>query len=335
MQIRALCRRLAVAFVAVLSVTAARAQTTELKVSHFLPPNHTVSKWLENWVRELAQRSHGQMKLDLYPAGQLGPIQRQFDLARNGQADVAVALVGATPGRYPLTELTNLPFVWPSAGSTSVNMSKRATELAPKYLAGEFAGLHILWIGVGPPVSFFTGRKEIKEPQDAKGLKIRFQGELNAKMLRELGVAPLQVPPGEIVDGIGKGVIDGALFSYEAAETFGLGTAAKFVTEPGFTSATLIMAMNRKRYDSLPDDLKKLIDATTGPAAAEDLGRQWDASEHEGRAYMLHNKAKINVFSPSTIEALQAQLKPLVENSIEALEKNGKPAREFLDAYRK
>ena len=188
-----------------------RAQTApiDMKVSHYMPPGNTIDKWLTAWATELDKRSNGRIKLRVYPAGQLGPVPRQFDLARNGQAELAVGLAGATPGRYPMTELSNLPFVFPSTGPSSASTSRRLTELAPKFLASEFAGLKILWFGVTPPNTLFTGKREITSVADMKGLKMRFQGEQAAKVLRAVGAVPLQVPPGDVADGMAKGVIDG------------------------------------------------------------------------------------------------------------------------------
>ncbi len=134
---------LMIAATAVLAVSAsARAQTIELKVSHFLPPNHTFQKAMVEWGEDLAKQSGGRLKLQIYPAGQLaGGPNRQFDAARNGIVDIAISLHGATPGRYSTTELASLPFASPKAGVSSAIMSKRLTELAPTYLAKEHEGL--------------------------------------------------------------------------------------------------------------------------------------------------------------------------------------------------
>jgi TRAP-type C4-dicarboxylate transport system substrate-binding protein len=314
---------------------AAWGEPIELKVSHYLPPNHTIHKVLEAWATELSNRSQGRLALKIYPAAQLGPVQRQFDLARTGQADLAVGLTGATPGRYSMTELASLPFVWPKEGSSSSIMSRRLTELAPKYLAKEFEGVHILWIGVTPTVGFFTARREVANVADVQGLKLRFQGEQHAKVLRLLGAVPLQVPPGEVADGMSKGVIDGALFNYEAAESFGLGSVARYVSEPGFITATLCLVMNSARYESLPADLRAIIDETTGPKAAELFGRRWDEAEQHGRDYMLANKVSIKLFAPTQVDVMKSKLEPLLDASVDALEKSGKPARVFLEEYRK
>ena len=304
-------------------------QPLELKVSHYMPPSETVHLVLEDWAKELERRSGGRLKLRIYPASQLGPVQRQFDLARNGQADMAVGLTGATPGRYPLTEIASLPFAAPSTGATSAAMSRRLTELGPKYLAGEFQGLHLLWLGMTPEVSFFTSKREIDGEADLRGLKMRFQGEGNAKILRRFGAVPLQVPPGDVADAMGKGVIDGALFNYEAAESYGLTPVTRHVMEPGFVAATLILVMNAERYDALPPDLRAIIDDTTGPAAAAELGRRWDEAEQHGRQSMLAANVKVNTLSPDGLAHLKETLKALEVEEVAALDKTGKPASQF------
>ncbi len=328
-----LLRSLAAAMLLAGISMAARAQPVELKVSTYLPPNHTVNKVLEDWGTDIDKRSGGRLKLHLFPASQLGPVQRQFDLARNGQADAAVGLTGATPGRYPMTELASLPFVTPKDGGTSAVMSRRMTELAPKYLTPEYPGMHLLWVGVPPLNTFFTARREIDAVSDLRGLKLRFQGEQHAKVLRALGAVPLQVPPGEIADGMSKGVIEGAIFNYEAADSFGLASVTHHVMEPAFITATLVFVMNKAKYDGLPPDLRAVIDETTGPAAAEQLGRRWDVAQQQGRDAMLASKVAINTLAPAEVEKLKAALQPLEREDVDALDKSGRPASQLIADY--
>ena len=114
------------ALVAAMAVaaTAAAAQTIELKLSHFVPPNHTFHKWAQAWAERLAKESGGRLKVTIYPNGQLvGPPNRQLDAARNAITDMSFVLHGVTPGRYPVTELGNLPFTWPKTGFGSATLS--------------------------------------------------------------------------------------------------------------------------------------------------------------------------------------------------------------------
>ena len=100
------------ACLALSAITPAFAQTIELKVSHYLPPNHTVNVELLRWAADLEKKSNGRLKLSVFSSGQMGPITRQYDLARTGVADIAFFLHGATPGRFPMTELTQLPYAF-------------------------------------------------------------------------------------------------------------------------------------------------------------------------------------------------------------------------------
>ena len=207
------------------------------------------------------------------------------------------------------------------------------TALIPKYLAPEYPGLQVLWIGVTPSNTFVTAHREIATLADIKGLKIRFQGEQHAKLLRVLGAAPLQVPPGEIADGMAKGVIDGAVFNYEAADSFGLVSVAKHVMEPPFTAATLALVMNKGKYDALAPDLRAIIDETTGPAEAARLGAMWDLAQQHGRDAMQAGHVAIDRLAPAELEKLKALLAPIVRDDVEALDKTGKPGSKLLADY--
>lgn len=311
----------------------AAAQTVELKVSHYLPPNHTFQKELLRWGEDLAAQSGGRLKLNIFPASQLGPANRQFDLARSGVADIAVGLHGVTPGRYPLTELVSLPYVRPLAGGNSAITSQRLSELAGEHLAREHQGLKILWMAVTNPLMFHTANRQIKTVADFKGLRIRYAGEQFAQIIPALGAVPLPVPPAETQDGLAKGIIDGATFPYEATKSFDLGTVVKYSLEPGVSTATFAVVMNPAKFDSLSDDLKAIIENTTGPARAAKFGAAFDESEKLGREYMLAKNVQITALEGEALASVKALLAPIVEKTVAALESQGKPARKFLEAY--
>jgi TRAP-type C4-dicarboxylate transport system substrate-binding protein len=311
------------------------AQTIELKVSHFLPPNHTFQKAMVAWSEKLARESNGRLKLQIYPAGQLGGgPNRQFDAARNGIVDVAISLHGATPGRYSETELVSLPYASPSAGNTSAVMSKRLTELAPKYLAQEHEGLRILWMAVTPPLMFHS-KTPIRAVEDFKGLKIRYAGVQFKNAIDALGAVPLPVPPQETQDALSKGIVDAATFPYEGAASFDIGTITKYVLEPGVSTATFAVVMNPAKYESLPPDLKALIDKTTGVAAAENFGKMWDEAEKEGKTKLLARGVQVVTASPEMLAKMKALFAPQNDEAIAAVDKSGKSGRQFFADYTK
>ncbi|AXS42173.1 TRAP transporter substrate-binding protein [Breoghania sp. L-A4] len=299
------------------------AETIELKVSHFLPPQHTIHKELVRWGQELEDKSGGRIKLAIFPAAQMGPMPRQFDLARRGVADIAFSLHGGTPGRYPLTEVANLPFLVKSSEASS----KALTELIPDYLSKEYEGLRALYTIVVPPLNLNMSKKRITSVDDLKGLRIRHAGRLFAETIQALGATPVAVRPNEIADSMSKGVVDGALLPFEGAAAFKLGDVTKYVLEPGINAATFALMMNPAKYESLPEDLRKLIDDTTGPEAAARIGRAFDEAEVHGREVM-GEKAQIDTMSPELRADFEAAIAPVTENFLGELDEKGLPARE-------
>ncbi len=320
---------------AVLSAIApAGAQTIELKVSHFLPPNHTFQRAMTAWAERLANESNGRLKLQIYPAGQLGGgPNRQFDAARNGIVDVAISLHGATPGRYAMTELASLPFAAPKAGLNSAVTSKRLTELSPM-LAKEHEGLKILWMAVTPPLMFHS-KAPIRKIEDFKGLRVRYAGAQFKAIIEAVGAVPLLVPPQETQDALSKGIVDAATFPYEGAASFDLGTVAKYTLEPGVSSATFAVVMNPAKYASLPDDLKALVDKTTGPSAAEAFGRMWDEAELDGKKSLVAKGVTVTMMPDAELAKMKQALAPQIEAAIAEVEKQSKPGRKFFEDYTK
>jgi TRAP-type C4-dicarboxylate transport system substrate-binding protein len=320
---------------AVITSRSASAQTAELKVSHFLPPNHTIQKALVIWSDDLEKQSAGRLKLRIYPAGQLGGgPNRQFDAARNGVVDIAFSLHGATPGRYPMTELASLPFAAPSAGNKSTVTSRRLSELAPEYLAKEHEGLRILWMAVTPPLMFHS-KTPIRTIADFKGKRIRYAGVQFKNIIDSLGAVPLLVPPQETQDGLAKGIIDAATFPYEGAASFDIATVAKYTLEPGVSAATFALVMNPAKYASLPDDLKAMIDKPAGSEAAGRFGAMWDEAENEGKASMLAKGTQVAVLANDQLEQMKTIVRLQLDAAVADVESQGKPGRKFFDAYLK
>jgi len=320
---------------AVIASRPASAETIELKVSHFLPPNHTFQKAMVMWGDELEKQSAGRLKLRIYPAGQLGGgPNRQFDAARNGIVDIAISLHGATPGRYATTELASLPFAAPTAGNKSTVTSRRLSELAPEYLAGEHEGLKILWMAVTPPLMFHS-KTPIRTIADFKGKRIRYAGVQFKNIIDSLGAVPLLVPPQETQDGLAKGIIDAATFPYEGAASFDIATVAKYTLEPGVSSATFGVVMNPAKYASLADDLRALIDKSTGPEAAAKFGAMWDTAESDGKAAMLAKGTQVSVLASDQLDEMKTIFRPQLEAAVTEVDKQGKPGRKFFEAYLK
>ena len=301
-----------------------------LKVSSYLPPNHSFNRMLTQWSEELSARTGGELSLEIFTAAQLGPPPRQFDLVTSGAADIAVILHSATPGRFPMSELAGLPLTHPAAGDASAISSRRLTELAPQYLAAEHPGTRILWMAVTPPLKIHFRDTRPDSLAALEGLRIRYAGTVWQQIIEAVGASPLPVPPGETTDGLSKGVIDAAAFPFEAAKSFDLGPVTDFSLEPGLASATFAVVMSDAAFARLTPEMQALVTETTGPDRAEAFGALWDAGEEEGRAYMEAAEVEILTLPQADLDALTAKIAPIVEAQVSAV---GGAAADFLAAY--
>ena len=113
------------------------AQTYEIKVAHFVPAGHPISKYLEAWGQELEKKSNGRFVVKQFPGGQLGPPPKYYDIARTGQADITWFVHGFTPGRFPLTEVSNLPY-WSAArrSAPKCSTSRRCASISTTSTTG-------------------------------------------------------------------------------------------------------------------------------------------------------------------------------------------------------
>jgi TRAP-type C4-dicarboxylate transport system substrate-binding protein len=329
----------ACAFAAGLAFAATSAHAADvitLKLSHFVPPQHAFHKWVVEWTKKIETESNGRLKFEIYPNGQLvGPPNRQFDAARNGITDIAFCLHGVTPGRYPMTELANLPFTWPSDGANLPEMAKRMTELAPKYLAAEHTGLHILFMSMANPVVLWS-KEQIHSVADFKGKKIRYASITNKQLLEAMGAVPLLIPPSESQDALAKGIAEGATFPYEAGFAYNLASVVPYTIEPPMASATFALVMNPAKYNSLPPDLRAILDKEGGVNGAMSFGKAWQDFEKFARNFFVEKKGlKIITLPPEEVAKMKALAKPIIEDALAAQEKAGHKAREFFAAYTK
>lgn len=308
--------------------TAAIAET--LRISTFVPPNHAFNRALAAWGEELSSATDGQLTVEIFPAGQLGPPPRQFDLVRSGGADISVILNGATPGRFPMTELAGLPLTHPSAGLDSAITSRRLTELAPEYLAAEYEGTRILWMAITPPLKIHLTTVDPSNLENLRGLRIRYAGSTWQAILEALGASPVPVPPSEAADAMSRGVVDGASFPYEATMSFDLAPVSDYSLEPGLAAATFAVIMGDDAYNRLTPEHQALIDSTTGPDRAAWFGAMWDEGEAHGRQYMIDGGVTIVTMDDAQVASMTQAFSGIVADSVAAV---GGNAAAFVAAY--
>jgi C4-dicarboxylate-binding protein DctP len=246
-------------------LTSASAQEVTLTLHQFLPAQANVPKLvLDVWADNVERDSGGRIKVDRYPSMQLGGTPPELmDQAIDGVADIVWAVVGFTPGRFPRTEVFELPFMVSDARAASFAYWKMFES---QMAATDFKDLHVLGTWVHGPGMLHT-KAPVEKPADLQGMKIRGGSRLVNQLLESVGATPVGMPVTAIPESLSKGVIDGTTIPWEVTTALKIPELVKNHTEfegPAIYNLTFVLAMNKARYEGLPDDLKAVIDQNSG-----------------------------------------------------------------------
>lgn len=247
------------------TATTALAQEVTLKLHQFLPAQANVPKLiLDVWAANVEKDSGGRIKVDSYPSMQLGGKPPELmDQAIDGVADIVWTVVGYTPGRYPGTEVFELPFMMTNARA----VSRAYWEMFEKHWKdSDFNNVHILGTWVHGPGMIHT-KDPVNTPADLQGMKIRGGSRSVNSLLTKLGATPVGMPVPAVSEGLSKGVIDGTTIPWEVTAALKVQELVHNHTEfsgAALYTLTFVLAMNKDKYESLPDDLKKVIDDNSG-----------------------------------------------------------------------
>ena len=260
-------------------------QKIEMKLAYFVGDQHAMSRWLIKWSENLEQQSGGRITVKRFPGAQMGPMAQHYDFARTGQADVAWFLHGTTPGRFPLTELVQLPYL---VGSSEIGTKTlNDPELRSKYLDAEHRGIKVLLLLTHQPGNVHTTKKPIRTVEDMKGLRIRFASPTIRDFLAALGGTPVGVVATEQVEQLQKGTIDGTFIDYGGAGiAFKMGGLLKYSTEMYSYVSSFGVGMNEDFWNKLPPDLKELVvKSMTG--VEKEVGEAWDGLDIPGKKALM------------------------------------------------
>jgi TRAP-type C4-dicarboxylate transport system substrate-binding protein len=303
----------------------------ELKLGHYVPAGHFFSQYLESWANTLRERSDGRLEITIFPGAQMGPTPRYYDMAREGVVDIAWVLHGATPGRFPLTELINLPFL---VGSAEIGTKVLNDPALRAYLEPEHEGVKVLYLLTHQPGNLHTRETPVRAPADMEGLRVRFAAATIREYVAALGGTPVGVPPPEIAEALQKGTIDGVFIDYGGAHTaFKLGGLVDYTTELYAYVTSFGVVMNAESFASLPPDLQALIEETT-TGVAEAIGKLWDAADAPGKAYLEAEGGEAVVLTEEEAALFREVGAKVTEQVVADLEAQGLPAQAVYQLMR-
>ncbi len=328
-------RTLFASVAALATASGAMAQEVTLTLHQFLPAQANVPKLiLDVWADKVEADSDGRIKIERFPAMQLGGTPPELiDQAIDGVADIVWAVNGFTPGRFPRTEVFELPFMTSDARAAS----SAFWQLYEKHMADtDFADVEILGTWVHGPGMLHT-KSPVTKPEDLRGMKIRGGSRMVNQLLELVGAEPVGLPVTEIPGALSKGVIDGTTIPWEVTTSLKVPELVTNHTEfegPAIYNLTFVLAMNKDVYDSLDDDLRAIIDANSGHDFSVFAGGTQADADGPARQVAVDRGNNILLVSADQIGEWDALVRPIYDSWVADVAGKGIDGQALIDEAR-
>jgi TRAP-type C4-dicarboxylate transport system substrate-binding protein len=269
---------------------------------------------MERWKTEVEKRTNGKVKVDTYPGGTLLGAMNMFEGVISGIADIGFVVLSYHPGRFPLNEIMEVYPRWPN---TTVG-SAVYWDLYEKYNFDSLKKVKVLCLNIGAPAKIMS-MKPIRSLEDLKGYELRTAG-MGIKALELLGAKPIGMPMSEVPEALQKGIIKGLVTSAEVMQDFKFAEYLRFVTKCNLYTLTAGAVMNKSKWDSLPSDVKKVIDDMRKEHSIW-IGKYYDNREEEALKWSK-DKYNVEVINLSSKELARWQnlVKPLSDHYMKVKE---------------
>ena len=320
-------KRLLLAALAALStLTPVQAQDLTLRVHTFMPPvANPMKHFLLPWADKIGKDSNGRIKVLVFPAMQLGGNPAQLlQQVRDGVVDIIWTLPGFTPGVMVKDEVFELPFVHRDTRSSVLALQ----DFIAQHMQKELAPYHVL-LAHAQAGSLFMTKSPDQHGRGLQGHEVAHPSRTSAWIVEALGGAPVQVALPELAPMLSKGTVTGAVLTYEIAPAVKMQEFVDYFTtfagaQPRMATTVFMFLMNKAKYESLPADLKKVIDDNSGRNLAPFAIQVWDMIDADGLQVMRSKpKNKFVTLSAEETEKYRKLVQPVFARFKAEIEKSG------------
>jgi TRAP-type transport system periplasmic protein len=308
--------------------TKASSQTITLKYANFPPAPTFPCVQMERWKTEVEKRTGGKIVVQTFPGSTLLSAKNMFEGVVSGTADIGCLAMSYQPGRFPISEAIDQPVGFSSAKAASLALY----DLIEKYKPKEFEQVKIITLFTCPPANIMT-IKPVKSLKDLKGLELRVGGT-QADIIKNLGGIPVAMPQSDTPEALQKGTVKGHVSSMEVLKDFNYAAYTANTTIVNLWVVTFGVVMNKDKWNSLPADVKKVIDDMrkeqalwTGTYVDDHVTESLKWSKEKYNLQIIELPASEKAEVPKLI-------KPLIDGYVERVTKAGLPGNQIIkDVY--
>ena len=296
-----------------------------LKLAHFVPATTNEGKLIQEWADEVGKRTNGRVKINIYPGATLMPAQQTYDGITKEVADIGYGIFAYHRGRFPLTEVIDLPLGYkdPHVPSRMIN------EYYRKFRPKELEDVKVLFLEAHGR-DIISTKKPVGKLSDLRGMKLRATG-LSAKIVTALGGSAVGLPITDTYDAMSKGVIEGLVLDWGGLLNWRFGDVIKYHIESPGTASTVAFytVFNKDKWNSLPPDIRAIIDKLDNEWI-ERVSQKWADWETTGKSELLKKGGRIITLSEADNAQWREKMKPILSNYVASTKAKGLPGDQAL-----
>ncbi|MDR5651251.1 TRAP transporter substrate-binding protein [Ruixingdingia sedimenti] len=313
----------------------AAAETVTIRYSNWLPPGFWL--WedvLMPWIQDIEKVTEGRVKVEVAPKV-VGTAANQFDVVRDGLADMSWMVAGYNPGRFPITEFGELPLIHPKAEVLAPVFDTIYREHLEKY--EPFKGVYPLSLPTITPLQIVTKNRNIESVDGLKGAKLRSSGTTLTAVMEAIGAVPVLKSAAEAYEMLAAGTIDGQITNLNTIPGFNQLDLLNgvFHIPGGLANAVIIIGINQEKWDSISEADRKAIQEISGAVLAKKVGHHYDLNDEKALETMKAAGYYMGKATDDQLAALREFVKPVEQAWIERAKAAGlENAAEILELYK-
>lgn len=317
------------------TVSAEKESTIELKLAHFFPGTHPAeTEFVQGWAKAIKEATNGRVVITSYPGETLLKAADIYKGVVDGVCDIGLSCFSYNPGRFPEIEAFEQPgIVYRNSKVASKVAWEGIQELNPACVQDT----KLLMVIATGPGDLFT-KKPVRKLEDLAGMQIRATG-LTAETLQLIGAVPIGMPQSEAYEALSKGIVDANLAPIEVLKTWKHGEVTKYITRTPFLYNTLFyVTMNNNKWNSIPEDLQKIIIDTTLKFQDEVGIGLWDKQNEDALKWAVEEEGMEVIELPEEemerwIKAVEPMLDKYITEKGEAAKKAVETAKALAEKY--
>ncbi len=271
----------------------------------------------------LNEKSSDRLDVAFFDQGAIAKNDEVMNAIGSGLMEMGIGSHGYEPGRYPLTDLGDLPLIFPSgsiAGLATWKLYENNAEWRAQYPDDVIILSHFC----GALTQLHMVTKPIRTLEELQGVRIIAISSTGADIIEALGAIPITIGTADWYISLERGMAEGILCPFAPIRAYQITDIAKYHTVIDISTGSFYLAMNKDFYESLPDDLRELVDAETGEYFSTQCGYGLDFGAEEDLRWMME-QGDHEFIIPSEEEMAKwaAAVEPVIEKKLQELEGKG------------